>query len=243
MAITGLTSDFVNRIAESRRRLVDYVDTNKKEADSLAADVKKVGSDEQRNIDSLIRQLKSLQHERGRAESANGSGNGAVGGIAEQRQKLESKQVELERKVSILQSRNVTEQAELDEVMAEEAAVRKKADEVRAKKEEIEMARGITVEDLTKGLLNYRYTGLSFVKGERGALKFKFTKLDREDQSRQFMFTLSIDENSDYQLSDVNPPLDQRKTDPVLYCLNKDAKNGFNSFAVGMRKLFKESIA
>ena len=33
------------------------------------------------------------------------------------------------------------------------------------------MARGITVEDLTRGLLNYRYTGLTFTKGDRGALK------------------------------------------------------------------------
>ena len=62
------------------------------------------------------------------------------------------------------------------EVLAEEAAIRVKADEVRKKKEEIEMARGITLEDLTKGLLNYKFTGLSFVQGEKGALEcVKFT--------------------------------------------------------------------
>lgn len=60
------------------------------------------------------------------------------------------------------------------EVMAEEAAIRKKADEVRAKKEEIEMARGITVEDLTKGLLNYKFTGLTFEQGEKGALRYVY---------------------------------------------------------------------
>lgn len=59
------------------------------------------------------------------------------------------------------------------EVMAEEADVRRKADQVRAKKEEIEMARGITVEDLTKGLLNYRYTGLTFEQGgEKGKIRY-----------------------------------------------------------------------
>lgn len=57
------------------------------------------------------------------------------------------------------------------EVLAEEAAVRKKADEVRAKKEAIEMARGITLEDLTKGLLNYRFTGLTFERSDKGALR------------------------------------------------------------------------
>lgn len=55
--------------------------------------------------------------------------------------------------------------------MAEEVAVRKQADEVRKKKEEVEMARGITLEDLTIGLLNYRYTGLTFETLRDGTLR------------------------------------------------------------------------
>ena len=59
------------------------------------------------------------------------------------------------------------------EVITEEKAIRQKANEVRAKKEEIEMARGITMEDLTKGLLNYKYTGLTFEKGSKaGDLRY-----------------------------------------------------------------------
>ena len=59
------------------------------------------------------------------------------------------------------------------EVITEEKAIRQKANEVRAKKEEIEMARGITMEDLTKGLLNYKYTGLTFEKGAKaGDLRY-----------------------------------------------------------------------
>ena len=35
------------------------------------------------------------------------------------------------------------------------------------------MARGITMEDLTKGLLNYKYTGLTFEKGTKaGDLRY-----------------------------------------------------------------------
>jgi len=246
MVFTGFTSNFVNRLAESHTRLDEYVETNKKKADSLVAEVKKAQSDEQCNIDSLLRQLKSLQHERGLATAADiggiGSIGGGQGGVAEQRKKLEKKQTNLEQEVSMMQSKNTLEQAQLDEILVEEAEVRKRADAVRARKEEIEMSRGVTVEDLTKGLLNYRYTGLNFVKGERGALKFKFTKIDREDPSRPFAFTLSMDENSNYELSDVSPRLDQYKTDPVLDGLNKDRQNGFNYFVVGMRKLFKETV-
>ena len=37
------------------------------------------------------------------------------------------------------------------------------------------MARGITMEDLTKGLLNYKYTGLTFEKGDKaGDLRYVF---------------------------------------------------------------------
>lgn len=68
---------------------------------------------------------------------------------------------------------------------------------------------------------------------------FKFTKLDREDESRPFTFTLSMDEDNDYQLSGVNPSLDRNKTDALLNNLNADGKNGFNSFAVGMSKYFQ----
>jgi len=245
MSIPDFTSNFINRLEESHFRLDEFVQTNKKKADSAIADLKKAEADEQQNIDSLLRQLHSLQYERGVAESSkmdDGKSNNAKGGVAEQRQKLENKQVELEQEVSTIKRKNRVEEAQLDEVLAEEASIRRKADEVRAKKEEIEMARGITVEDLTKGLLNYRFTGLTFEQGKRGALSFKFTKLDREDQSRPFTFTLSMDKNNDYELSDVNPSLDQIRTDPILNGLNSDGKNGFNSFVVGMRKLFKETM-
>lgn len=60
----------------------------------------------------------------------------------------------------------------LTEILAEEIAIRQKADEVKARKEEIETARGITVEDLTKGLLNYKYTGLTFEQCDKGALRY-----------------------------------------------------------------------
>ena len=173
----GFTSTFVDRIATSRRRLDQYVETNKHKADTLIAELKSTEASEQTKIDSLLRQLKSLQYERGVAASAadnaaQGSGDsGGSGGISEQRKKLEEKQIKLQHTVQTLQSKNRMEQSRLDEIRIEEKTVREKAQEVRAKKIEIEAQRGMTVEDLTKGLLNYKYTGLSFTKGDHGALK------------------------------------------------------------------------
>ena len=171
---TGFTSSFVDRIATSRRRLDQYVETNKQKADELVAELKTCEDNEQSKIDSLLRQLKSLQYERGVAESTNKStsdGGGVTGGVAEQRQKLESKQAKLQQEVEMLQSKNRMEQSRLDEVLIKEKEVREQAQQVRARKMEVEAQRGMTLEDLTKGLLNYKYTGLTFQKGDGGALK------------------------------------------------------------------------
>lgn len=170
---SGFTSTFVDRIATSRRRLDQYVETNKQKADALVAELKTCEADEQAKIDSLLRQLKSLQYERGVAENSNKAAPGTDGvtGVAEQRKKLENKQAKLQQEVDMLQSKNRREQSRLEEVRAKEKEVREKAQEVRAKKIEIEAQRGMTMEDLTKGLLNYKYTGLTFQKGQNGALK------------------------------------------------------------------------
>ena len=171
---TGFTSSFVDRIATSRRRLDQYVETNKQKADNLVAELKTCEANEQSKIDSLLRQLKSLQYERGVAEGATKAASGGadkVTGLAEQRNKLMNKQAKLQQEVEMLQAKNRIEQSRLDEVLTKEKEVRKQAQEARAKKIEIEAQKSLTVEDLTNGLLYYRNTGMSFVRGENGALE------------------------------------------------------------------------
>lgn len=59
------------------------------------------------------------------------------------------------------------------DVLLREAELRRKADAQRKRKEDAEMEKGLTIQDLTKGLLNYKFTGLSFSKGcEDGSMKY-----------------------------------------------------------------------
>jgi len=118
-SLTSITSDFTSRLTEVRRRVDDFATTNEKRADAVLADAKQTEIDEQRDIDLLLRQLKSLQSERGVVgESSSSEGNGGSGssssGVADQRKKLESKQVKLEEEVSMLKKKNRVEQAQLD---------------------------------------------------------------------------------------------------------------------------------
>ena len=129
------------------------------------------------------------------------------------------------------------------------------------------MEKGLTIQDLTKGLLNYKFTGLSFSKGgEDGSMKyvsfmllkyascratelllcclrsFKFTRIDPEKETREFTFTIHNDDEGKLVLTKCNVSLDERKTNPLIEQLNSDRASGFNTFMIGIRKLFKESL-
>lgn len=114
----GFTSSFVDRLGESRRRLDDYAANAKGRADALVDDVRRLGADEQREIDLLLRQLESIQHERGVAARGGGGGgdndDDAAGGIAERRKRLEDKQEKLEEEVAILKRKSAMEKSRLD---------------------------------------------------------------------------------------------------------------------------------
>jgi hypothetical protein len=115
MTTLGFTSNYVARLEESRCRLDDFVEINKRAADCRVNDLKKVQASEQQSIDSLLRHLKSLQYERGvAATSGNGSNGNATSGIVVQRKKIESMQVKVEEELSMLKSKYRIEQSQLD---------------------------------------------------------------------------------------------------------------------------------
>ena len=104
----GFTSNFINRLEESQRRLDEFVSSNKSKADAIIDNLHQVQNDEQQKIDSLLHQLKSLQYERGVAAAANNNakqGKNSGGGLAEQRKQLENKEQKLKDEVMMLQKR------------------------------------------------------------------------------------------------------------------------------------------
>ena len=114
------TSNFVSRIEQSHETLNEYITSQKSQADTLLTQLQTLSTTEQQSIDTLLSQLNSLQYERGVAAAANSSGGGegnnggSVRGLAEQRQKLESKQLKLEEGVERLRHENRVEQDQLD---------------------------------------------------------------------------------------------------------------------------------
>ena len=113
---TTFTSNFINRIEESRHNLNTYITTTKNKSNDICTKLQQEQHTEQENIDILLRQLKSLQHERGVVSAANSrnKGNGSDGGLVEQRKKLENKQLKFEEEVHLLTSKNRVDQEQLD---------------------------------------------------------------------------------------------------------------------------------
>ena len=111
---TTFTSNFINRIEESRHNLNTYITTTKNKSNDICTKLQQEQHTEQENIDILLRQLKSLQHERGVVANSNKANSGGDGGLVEQRKKLENKQLQFEEEVHLLTSKNRVDQEQLD---------------------------------------------------------------------------------------------------------------------------------
>ena len=66
----------------------------------------------------------------------------------------------------------------LSDLEQEEAVESSKAEEVREKKLRAEESKNMTIEDLTKGVINYKYLGLDFEKAETGRLRYEQTVIN-----------------------------------------------------------------
>ena len=111
----GFTSNFINRLTESRNQLERYVESNKRIADDHVTALRAIQLNEQQTIDNLQRQLKLLQYERGVVAATDEvAGDDDGGGVAVQRKQLDARQVLLEDELTLLKTKNHIEQSQLD---------------------------------------------------------------------------------------------------------------------------------
>ncbi len=114
MSCSGFTSSFTKSLEESSSRIHAWSEMKKKEADTAVMEAKAVENEEQRKIDGLLRQFKSLQYQRGIVSRAKDGNFTNGGGLKEQREKLLSKQDKLKEDIDLLNTRKKVEQSKLD---------------------------------------------------------------------------------------------------------------------------------
>ena len=148
--------------------------------------------------------------------------------------------------------------------MEEERHCRIKAQEAMDHKARVEESKNTTVDDLTRGIINYTYLGFDFVKAKGNGLRcvevyqhtyysifkinilsqvclasFSFTQLDAGDPKRCFSFVLTANSEDTYEVDECGD-LDQQVLKDLLEKLNET--DDLSAFMLGMRKAFSRAV-
>ena len=91
-------------------------------------------------------------------------------------------------------------------------------------------------------MCKYRELGLDFIKGDKGALLFHFTKIDERNADRIFSFRLLILEQDDeYLVEECCPQLQEEVVIRLVQELNQT--EDYPSFMRGIKKAFVDCVA
>jgi len=224
-----LTYQLLKNLEESRLRFDKYIVDQKAKIDAQVMDYKVIMKKEQSQIDDLVINLEGVQSKRGLSEN--------VEGIAQHHRDINSRRRQLEKRIEEL-SRNQEEKEKLVRELQDcELLHRGKAEEAREYKSKVEETKTTTIEDLTKGIVNYNYLGFTFVKAPNG-LRFSFTKIDSGNPEKPFSFTLTANNSDTYVIHDCD--LDKKVLKGLINRLNDTDDLSF--FVLQMRRAFLDTI-
>mmetsp|Transcript_403 Transcript_403/g.473 ORF Transcript_403/g.473 Transcript_403/m.473 type:complete len:238 (+) Transcript_403:71-784(+) len=224
-----LTTGIVKYFEDIRINFDKYIKYQKTEIDGQVMDYKLKMKKEQLQINYLIDDLYGVQSERGLSNN--------IGGIAQHHRDINLRRRQFEERLEEL-SRNYEEKEKIiRELQDFELHYRDKAEKARERKVKIQEAKTTTIEDLTKGIVNYNYLGFTFIKVSNG-LRFTFTKIDKEDSGKEFSFTLVANDYDTYEILDCE--LDNELVRGLLNHLNDTDDLSF--FVLQIRRAFLDTL-
>eukprot|EP00544_Gedaniella_sp_CCMP2646_P006118 CAMPEP_0202497394 /NCGR_PEP_ID=MMETSP1361-20130828/22663_1 /ASSEMBLY_ACC=CAM_ASM_000849 /TAXON_ID=210615 /ORGANISM="Staurosira complex sp., Strain CCMP2646" /LENGTH=244 /DNA_ID=CAMNT_0049128983 /DNA_START=27 /DNA_END=761 /DNA_ORIENTATION=+ len=234
----GFTGSLLTTLRESRAKLDAFIDDQMEQADAAAAAHEARVAQEQTFVDAQVSNLLQVELERGLYE--NGGNNEKAVGLAKRREELARQEDGVKHEIQSLQAKQTEQEKNLKALQQEEAKHRERADEANERKEKVEAAKRTTVDDLTRGIINYKFLGLDFEKAKDDRLKFTFTQLDAGDPNRTFSFFLNVNDEDAYEVEETMPPLHQSETIPLLENLNET--DDLSAFVRGMRNAFSNTL-
>lgn len=119
---------------------------------------------------------------------------------------------------------------------AEEETAQSRLETIRTEHDQQRVKMEQTLQDLTHGLRFYTKLGLEFQKADGEAMRFIFTQIDPANPTRQFFFTMFVDDKNTYQLVETSPTLPANTC--AQYIQNLNEHNDISVFVFQMRKLF-----
>lgn len=237
----GFTSSLLATLNASRVKVERWVQHEKTKADAIAEEYRKQFSREQAQIDTKVTTLLALQLERGLAVSSERDDKDISDSIAVRKSALEEQRSSLESELEKLREEYTSREKRVQEISIEEKEQRERALQARALKAKVEEAKKTTVDDLTKGVVNYKFTGLDFEKTNvENELRFIFTNLDPENPTQKFSFLLQVNENDKYDITDCQPTVDVSLLVELANVLNET--DDMSYLVRRMRRAFVEQL-
>ena len=140
----------------------------------------------------------------------------------------------------------------LNKLPAQAAEAMAKRDAAAAAVAAAEKAKSVTrrsledqLNELTKGVLMYKFLGLEFMRAEDDRLSIKFTHLDPEDWEREFSFLVSLGADDAYRVDGCTPQVEPASLAALLAQLNAPNEEDpmeFPGFVVEMRRRFAQLV-
>jgi hypothetical protein len=185
----GFTSDLIVSLRHSRAALDAWAEDQMEQADAAAAAHEAKVSQDQTCIDIQVNELLAVELERGLNVKESSSNSAS---LAKRRAELACEQEGLSKEIEELQEKHSKREEEIQgtcgndvvfvykslflhplhtELKLQEQKERARADEATEMKQKVEEAKQTTVDDLTRGIVNYKFLGLDFEKAQDNRLK------------------------------------------------------------------------
>mmetsp|Transcript_15366 Transcript_15366/g.38095 ORF Transcript_15366/g.38095 Transcript_15366/m.38095 type:complete len:283 (-) Transcript_15366:5792-6640(-) len=235
----GFTSGVMETIRASKVKMNEWVEREKGKIDAEAESYRRRLQEEQASINKMSTELKMIQKQRGLVGDGGSGTDGDDGeNLAARKRALEEQITQAEVEIMKLQAQRDNRGERMIAIGLEESKQRLRAEEARNLKKKAEEAKKITIDDLTKGIVNYKYLGLDFenTQGEN-AIRFSFSRLDENDPGKRCSFVLNVNDEEKFAISDCQPALESTEIDGILEEVNDT--DSMAILATSMRHAFK----
>eukprot|EP00536_Pseudo-nitzschia_multiseries_P003346 jgi/Psemu1/301924/fgenesh1_kg.51_\ len=244
----GFTDPLMESISSFKTKIQTWVEHEKSSADRRFESYNKSLIQQQAIIDSQIKELNNIQRERGissdvsvgESENCDDSAN-RLENIASRKKALEEASTKTQVEIMKLKTERDNREKRVKDVSLEESKQRIRASDAAALKRQVEESKNTTIDDLTRGVINYKKMGVDFQRtGKDGELQFKFDHVDVNDPSRPFSFTLFLNDDDYYGVSDCDPKIDPEALANILAETNASSdRDNMPTLARLMRRAFK----
>ncbi|CAB9496324.1 Kinetochore protein Spc25 [Seminavis robusta] len=235
MGHLGFTQGLLSKIVDCNTAVDQWVEREKRAADEMEANFRRSLAAEQAAIDAKEEELLSVKFRLGVDINKDDAR-----GIAQQQQQLQQEKIRIQESIANLRSDRDKKEDRVKSLQTEAKREEARASDVRSRKQAAEDSKNTTVDDLTRGIINYKFLGLDFEKADNQKLRFSFTQIDPENPSRKCWFVLGANDYDEYDVDECKPSIDKSVLNGLLHDLNSD--DDLQQFVISMRKAFADGL-